>query len=490
MDNCCIIKSETGGDQMTTNEKIQYYRKKLGLSQEELGQKLLVSRQTISLWENGQTAPTIDNLIRLKEIFGVSVDELLGCENKAQEESEKPSESYTVHHSKEELKKINSYILKRTFKKPFISLAIFWALLVAYMLMGMPDVSIGLFGGFLVVWTILVFKSVRSHRKEWSKAIERVSESSYEYKVFEEYFTVDIIRNNEIVRTEKIDFCDIKKAFDFEEEQYILLNINNQLYILKKTDLANNSAFYKALYNSEKAATNKAPKKITVAASIFFALSLIIIFVATMLNGWDTEMNLKTWMFLIPLPIPVIGIIFGFILKKYGCKYKKNIVVGVLALFMLALFNSFYGWLSDDSYDSMEYLTNVIGISMPEEEISQSVTSYNYENQPTDTGFIFRHTKVEFEQFSSDYFENNMKYDTRWLKSIPESLKGTLAPIEYDEGHKYADRIMIYNEFNGEFNAPLTPNGFHNFIAVFYFTGENRVEIFEYEYDLSPAEDE
>lgn len=63
---------------MNIEEKIQFYRKKAGLSQEELGQLLLVSRQTISLWETGQTMPTVDNLLRLRDIFGVSVDEMLG----------------------------------------------------------------------------------------------------------------------------------------------------------------------------------------------------------------------------------------------------------------------------------------------------------------------------------------------------------------------------------------------------------------------------
>ena len=62
---------------MTIGEKIQFYRKNLGLSQEELGQKLYVSRQTVSLWEKDQTVPTIDNLVQLKEIFNVSFDELL-----------------------------------------------------------------------------------------------------------------------------------------------------------------------------------------------------------------------------------------------------------------------------------------------------------------------------------------------------------------------------------------------------------------------------
>ena len=55
---------------------IQNHRKRLGLSQEELGQQLCVSRQTVSQWENGQTVPSVDNLLRLKEIFGISLDAL------------------------------------------------------------------------------------------------------------------------------------------------------------------------------------------------------------------------------------------------------------------------------------------------------------------------------------------------------------------------------------------------------------------------------
>ena len=67
---------------MTVGESIQKCRKELGLSQEELGQKLFVSRQTVSQWEKDQTVPTIDNVMRLKEIFGVSVDEILGIATK------------------------------------------------------------------------------------------------------------------------------------------------------------------------------------------------------------------------------------------------------------------------------------------------------------------------------------------------------------------------------------------------------------------------
>lgn len=76
---------------MTIGEKIQKYRKELGMSQEELGQKLRLSRQTISFWEKDQTVPTLDNLMRLKEILGVTVDELLSTEDRTQVTKNKSS---------------------------------------------------------------------------------------------------------------------------------------------------------------------------------------------------------------------------------------------------------------------------------------------------------------------------------------------------------------------------------------------------------------
>lgn len=62
---------------MKFNEKLIDLRKKSGLSQEELGNKLNVTRQTISKWELGQTTPEIDKLTEISVLFNVSVDELL-----------------------------------------------------------------------------------------------------------------------------------------------------------------------------------------------------------------------------------------------------------------------------------------------------------------------------------------------------------------------------------------------------------------------------
>ena len=63
---------------MTLGERILKYRKKAGISQEELADRLNVTRQSISLWETDQTLPTLDNLIALADIFDISMDEICG----------------------------------------------------------------------------------------------------------------------------------------------------------------------------------------------------------------------------------------------------------------------------------------------------------------------------------------------------------------------------------------------------------------------------
>lgn len=60
------------------NERIAYYRKKCGLTQEELAEKCSVTPQAVSKWENGLTSPDISLLPHLAETFGISTDELLG----------------------------------------------------------------------------------------------------------------------------------------------------------------------------------------------------------------------------------------------------------------------------------------------------------------------------------------------------------------------------------------------------------------------------
>lgn len=70
---------------MTLSEKLYSLRRKQGLSQEALAEKLDCSRQVISKWENGTTTPDVEMLQKYSELFGVSIDYLV------KEDIEKPT---------------------------------------------------------------------------------------------------------------------------------------------------------------------------------------------------------------------------------------------------------------------------------------------------------------------------------------------------------------------------------------------------------------
>lgn len=62
---------------MELKNKIQKLRKSKNLSQENLAERLNVSRQAVAKWENGETYPDINNLIQLSNIFSITLDRLL-----------------------------------------------------------------------------------------------------------------------------------------------------------------------------------------------------------------------------------------------------------------------------------------------------------------------------------------------------------------------------------------------------------------------------
>ncbi len=64
----------------TLGKRISAHRKQLGLTQDQLAEKLGVTAQAVSKWENDQSCPDISMLPKLAEIFGTSIDELLGRE--------------------------------------------------------------------------------------------------------------------------------------------------------------------------------------------------------------------------------------------------------------------------------------------------------------------------------------------------------------------------------------------------------------------------
>ena len=69
-------------------ERIKYHRKRLGLTQEQLAERMRVSAQAVSKWENNLSCPDISVLPELADVFGISLDELMGRSNSAVCEAE------------------------------------------------------------------------------------------------------------------------------------------------------------------------------------------------------------------------------------------------------------------------------------------------------------------------------------------------------------------------------------------------------------------
>lgn len=76
---------------MEIGNKLNQLRKLSGMTQEQLAEKLNVSRQTISKWESGSTSPDLESIVKVSKLFHVSLDDLLtegdeGVENRNNEQ--------------------------------------------------------------------------------------------------------------------------------------------------------------------------------------------------------------------------------------------------------------------------------------------------------------------------------------------------------------------------------------------------------------------
>lgn len=112
---------------MEFNNKLYELRKQKGFSQEELANRLNVSRQTISKWEVGESTPDMEKLVAISDLFEVSLDELVkGEEPKLAEPSEQIDKSELYSDIKEQVLTVdNKKKAKKGIKIAGIILGIF-----------------------------------------------------------------------------------------------------------------------------------------------------------------------------------------------------------------------------------------------------------------------------------------------------------------------------------------------------------------------------
>lgn len=140
---------------MKFNEKIIKLRKEKGLSQEQLGYELGVTRQTVSKWELGMTTPEMDKLIEISELFNISLDELLKGEDNSKESSNK--ENIDQHQ-------YNNYTQNQKIRIPLLFKILIIVVIIA--------IIVGL--GYLIVDGIIKNNNENKDRENKEKIQEKV----------------------------------------------------------------------------------------------------------------------------------------------------------------------------------------------------------------------------------------------------------------------------------------------------------------------------
>lgn len=92
-----IMKNRTN-----LSERLRQLRKNAGLSQEQLAEKLDISRQAVSKWEAGSSSPDIHNIVQLGKLYNISTDSILLEEAPATEDTGRPSEAANATPQNEE----------------------------------------------------------------------------------------------------------------------------------------------------------------------------------------------------------------------------------------------------------------------------------------------------------------------------------------------------------------------------------------------------
>lgn len=132
---------------MSIAERMRYFREINGYSQEDLAQKLNISRQSISKWELGKSTPDINYIIKMSEFYKISLDQLLKGEiNSEKKENDERNELKQKENNKENMLKRMILFYKKDFKYRHTD----------------PElVKIKTIGWLIIIGIILIFSIVR-----------------------------------------------------------------------------------------------------------------------------------------------------------------------------------------------------------------------------------------------------------------------------------------------------------------------------------------
>lgn len=396
-----------------------------------------------------------------------------------------PNETYQFQFTKDELNEIQRLQRKTIYRRPII-FTICCIFLIIFAIGGAVDsIAIGIVFGAFLVGTVSHIKSIRLYKKTWENSANRICKSTYEYKIFEDYIHISVYRENEKVHESKYSFTDIEKIQQFDK--WLFLQFGGQAFILRKKDLKESSAFFSYMYkNPAKIDDSFANSRWKTLSDLLFVASLLSIFGAMTLVGAVSERNNlfveNMWLFFLFLPIPVASVVIGFVLKKKNCKYKKNVIAGIIIAILLGVYGSF-SFIFTDVYEHDDEpiikIEQTIGIDIPMHK-QINTQDWTKGTQSVSRGYIRSTSDIYLEESAVEEFEKQIAMDDRWLSTLPNDLIGISSPFSDSGSYDY---YLIYNMETSEYNALPQSSGTFRFINILYNAETKQMRIIEYDMD-------
>jgi len=463
---------------MTIGSRIQALRKERGMSQEELANKLSVSRQTVSQWETGQTAPSIDNIYTLKDIFGVSFDALM---SERQTESPQKAPAAVIPHkhgeityNPEDIKSATRIVfMPRILRTLFV--AVLFTIVLSASVIGDDRIDIPGFCIAALIFTIAVLiKQIIGAASYKKSALQKSADRKYEYDLYADRMVITVMRRGELSSRFVVRYGDVSKIL--ENQTHAVFVHGGNLFILRKSEpLCDAVRPYIGVGKNTVAASGKGNviSILLIILSIlcpFFALTALEAAVPDVPSSFALgEAVNRMWIFYLFLPIPTASIIFGFYQNKKGIRNVRNIIVGLILAVILAVYGSFTP-IFKDSYISdnlaAEKYAAEINIELPKSE--KCVINKLFEGEVR--------SSVLCEKTSFDAFFQNAKSDDRWKKELPTELQGCAPAFTLGE----YDLCLIYNADTGEFNTLPEKSGEYHFIFIAAKKSDRTLEIADY----------
>lgn len=342
-----------------------------------------------------------------------------------------------------------------------------------------PEMGVGLIflGVFILMLTLRNMKALNRQ-----KANLPTHEVKMGWELYETDFGVSIYRDGVLIRYIRRQYADVAGAWQ-DGDLYTLL-VENSLYILPVASVPANSPLLAAITRKLTVHSRKTKLENWGAALFWITLASLFIFSwITMLlpdyyGGYHTQYMYLMWQ---GLPIPIACIVLGFVLKKRGFAWKKNVICGVVIAALLLLFGSFTFIFQPEIGNGEAFLTKVeqeTCLDFPDTEFS-NVTNYVTSAPGNDHIFILSDYYGSLSSYGQKAMNQQLPGDVRWLQSVPYHL---LPCIPLNDIRADADFFLLYDATTGFFNTIPTSPGVHTLFYITYSAKYGSLEIVEYEY--------